>query len=82
MVPNKLRGLRRNKSIRQQKLANEISKATGVHVDQRTISSWELGFTNPKPFQYQFLEDFFHVPKEEIFRAAFEYKDQKHAVNK
>ena len=82
MAPNELRYLRRIKNVRQQQLADEISKATGVHVNQRTISSWELGVTNPKPFQYQFLEDFFHVPKEEIFREAFEYRDQRHMVNK
>ena len=80
MMLNELSYLRKSRGISQQQLAAEVSEATGVNVNQRTISSWELGNSNPRAFQYQFLEDFFRVPKEEIFRAAFEYQNLKHRV--
>lgn len=71
---NEMSYLRRSKGLSQHDLAQIITKETGINVDQRTISSWEIGNSFPRPFQYQFLEDFFGVPKEDIFKKAFEYK--------
>ena len=79
MENNELSYLRRDKKISQKDLAMAVSEATGVKVDQRTISSWELGNSHPKPFQYQFLEDFFKVPKEDIFKYEFSYQNLEHA---
>ena len=79
MENNGLSYLRRARKISQKALAEAISEATGVRVDQRTISSWELGNSHPKPFQYQFLEDYFRVPKEDIFRYEFSYQNLEHA---
>ena len=79
MKGNALSYLRREKEISQKELAEEVSEATGVKVDQRTISSWERGHSHPKPFQYQFLEDFFRMPKEDIFRYEFSYQNLEHA---
>ena len=79
MENNELSYLRRDKKISQKALAVAVSEATGVKVDQRTISSWELGNSHPKPFQYQFLEDYFRVPKEDIFRYEFSYQNLEHA---
>ena len=79
MAQNELSYLRQDKKISQKALAEAVSAATGFKVDQRTISSWELGNSHPKPFQYQFLEDFFRVPKEDIFRYEFSYQNLEHA---
>ena len=74
---NEMGKLRRSKGLSQTQLAEKVTEATGINIDQRTISTWETGHTSPKPFQYQFLEDFFGVPKEVIFADAFNYKDNK-----
>lgn len=79
MENNALSYLRRDRKISQKELAEAVSEATGLKVDQRTISSWELGNSHPKPFQYQFLEDYFKVPKEDIFRYEFSYRNLEHA---
>ena len=79
MANNALSYLRKDRKISQNALAFAVSEATGVKVDQRTISSWELGNSHPKPFQYQFLEDFFRIPKGDIFRYDFSYQNLEHA---
>ena len=73
-LDNNMSYLRRAKGLSQQKLAQIITTETGISIDQRTISSWETGQTSPRAYQYQFLEDFFRVPKEDIFQKAFDYK--------
>lgn len=72
-LDNKMSYLRRAKGLSQRQLAAIVSVGTGFNVDQRTISSWETGSTSLRPFQYQFLEDFFGVPKVDIFKKAFDY---------
>lgn len=47
----------------------DLAKALGV--TQKVISSWETGRSNPRPAMMQKVEDFFNVPKEEIFLKAF-----------
>ncbi|MGM0239441.1 hypothetical protein ID741_002040 [Enterococcus sp. AZ103] len=70
MMNNKLSEVRMNQEVSQKQLA------TLLNVSQKTISSWEIGRTNPKPAQMQHLEDIFDIPKEEIFFTAFNYKNE------
>lgn len=67
---NKLSEIRTKQNISQEKLAKLLN------VSQKTVSSWEIGRTSPKPSQMQHIEDIFHVPKEKIFFAAFNYKNE------
>lgn len=60
-MENKLAEIRSGQYMSQGKLA-ELLK-----VSQKTISSWEIGRTSPKPSQMQHIEDIFDTPKEEIF---------------
>lgn len=55
------------KYLRQQKSINQSELASLMHVDQRTVSTWEVGRTLPKPFQMSFLEDYYNMPKKQIF---------------
>ncbi|MGM0215024.1 helix-turn-helix transcriptional regulator [Enterococcus sp. AZ109] len=67
-MKNNLSKIRTERGISQEQLAKKLN------VSQKTISSWEIGRTNPKPHQMQHIEDFFKIPKEKIFFAAFNYK--------
>ncbi|MCM6931269.1 helix-turn-helix domain-containing protein [Enterococcus italicus] len=69
-MDNKLKKLRSKKDISQVALAEKLD------VSQKTVSSWEVGRTTPKPRQMQLMEDLFQVPKEEIFFTAFNYKNE------
>lgn len=69
-MENKMGQIRSRKGISQSQLASLLK------VSQKTISSWEVGRTLPKPSQMQHLEDIFHVPKEKIFFMAFNYKNE------
>ena len=46
-MKNKLAEIRANKSMSQDKLAELLQ------VSQKTVSSWEIGRTSPKPSQMQ-----------------------------
>ena len=65
-MENELKNVRTVKGISQEKLAQKLS------VSQKTVSSWEVGRTTPKPSQMQQIE----VPKEKIFFTAFNYKTE------
>ena len=52
---NKLRDLREDRDLRQV----DVSKATGI--DQRTLSNYETGKTNPDSFAIIKLCDFYNV---------------------
>ena len=67
-MKNKLKSVRKGKGISQSQLAEKIG------TDQRIVSRWENGKQTPKPYQMQFIEDYFGVPKEEIFFESFNYK--------
>jgi len=69
-MDNKLNEVRMSRNVSQEKLASLLE------VSQKTVSSWEIGRTTPKPAQMQHLEDIFNVPKEEIFFKAFNYKNE------
>lgn len=67
-MKNRLNEVRNTKNVSQEELASLL------HVSQKTVSSWEIGRTTPKPSQMQHMEDIFKVPKEKIFFTAFNYK--------
>ncbi|MDT2493406.1 helix-turn-helix transcriptional regulator [Enterococcus avium] len=69
-MKNRLNEIRTAQNVSQEKLA------VMLNVSQKTVSSWEIGRTTPKPSQMQHLEDVFNVPKEEIFFTAFNYKNE------
>ena len=69
-MENELKNVRTVKGISQEKLAQKLC------VSQKTVSSWEVGRTTPKPSQMHQIEDFFKVPKEKIFFTAFNYKNE------
>ena len=51
----------------------ELAEALGT--TQKVISARETGRVNPRPAMMQKVEDFFQVPKEEIFFTAFNYSN-------
>ena len=66
-MATKLKVLRAEHDLTQEDLAKILGTT------QKVISAWETGRVNPRPVMMQKVEDFFHVPKEEIFAAAFNY---------
>lgn len=69
-MTTKLKVLRAEHDLTQEELAKKLGTTQAV------ISSWESGRKNPRPAMMQRVEDFFKVPKEEIFFKAFNYKKQ------
>ncbi|MBB1078924.1 helix-turn-helix transcriptional regulator [Limosilactobacillus sp. STM2_1] len=68
-MQTKLKILRAEHNMTQEQLA----KALGT--SQKAISSWEVGTATPKPPMMQKIEDYFGVPKEDIFFTAFNYSN-------
>lgn len=68
-MENKMGQIRSRKGISQSQLASLLK------VSQKTISSWEVGRTLPKPSQMQHLEDIFMFLKKNFF-MAFNYKNE------
>ncbi len=54
-MTNRIRDLREDMDLRQ----SDLAKATGI--DQRTISNYETGKTNPDSYALITLADFFNV---------------------
>lgn len=69
-LKNRLNEVRSTQNVSQEELASLLN------VSQKTVSSWEIGRTTPKPSQMQHMEDIFNVPKEKIFFTAFNYKNE------
>lgn len=63
-----LRELRNIKKLTQMQMADEL------RVTEKTYGAWERGFRTPKPADMQKIEDYFNVPKEDIFFEAFDYE--------
>ena len=63
----KLKELRTSRGITQQELADALG------TNQKVISSWETGNATSRPAMMQKVEDYFGVPKEDIFFEAFNY---------
>ena len=70
-MATKLKVLRAEHDLTQEDLAEILG------TNQKVISTWESpsesGKSVPRPAMMQKIEDYFHVPKEEIFFAAFNY---------
>lgn len=60
--------LRKKTGLTQKQIANQIG------ISPKAWQSYETGFRTPKPAVMQKIEDYFDVPKEIIFVAAFNYK--------
>ena len=66
-MKTELKVLRAKKNITQAQLAKVLG------VKQNVVSSWERGRSVPRPDMMQRIEDYFNVPKEDIFFTAFNY---------
>lgn len=60
--------LRKKTGLTQKQIANRMG------ISPKAWQSYETGFRTPKPAVMQKIEDYFGVPKEVIFAAAFNYK--------
>ena len=67
---NILKQVREKSGLSQEKLASILN------VSQKTVSSWEIGRTSPRPWQMEHIGDIFSKPKEEIFFGSFNYKNE------
>lgn len=63
-----LRELRLSKNMEQAVLAADLK------TNEKTYGAWERGYRTPKPADMQRIEDYFGVPKEQIFFEAFDYE--------
>lgn len=68
-MATKLKVLRAEHELTQAELASVLGTT------QKVVSSWETGNATPRPAMMQRIEDYFNVPKEEIFFTAFNYSD-------
>ena len=66
-LKTKLKILRAERNITQEQLAEALG------VKQNVVSTWERGTAIPKAKMMQKIEDYFNVPKEDIFFTAFDY---------
>ena len=66
-MATKLKVLRAEHDLTQEDLAEILG------TNQKAISTWESGKSVPSPAMMQKIQDYFPVPKEEIFFAAFNY---------
>lgn len=62
------------KSIRNEHHITQVELADLLDVSQQLVAAWEKGRSTPRPLQMQGIEEYFNVPKEEIFFGAFNYK--------
>ncbi|MBM6728347.1 helix-turn-helix transcriptional regulator [Limosilactobacillus ingluviei] len=68
-MATKLKVLRAEHDLTQAELASVLGTT------QKVVSSWETGNATPRPAMMQRIEDYFDVPKEEIFFTAFNYSN-------
>lgn len=68
-MATKLKVLRAEHDLTQAELASVLGTT------QKVVSSWETGNATPRPAMMQRIEDYFNVPKEEIFFTAFNYSN-------
>ena len=76
-IRNRIRDLREDRDLRQIDVAN----ATGI--DQKTLSNYETGKTNPDSFSIIKLADFFDVTTDYLLGySAFNFKNKEAILNK
>ena len=74
---NRIRDLREDIDLRQ----IDVAKATGI--DQKTLSNYETGKTNPDSYALIQLADFFHVSIDYLVgRLNIDIKDNKEIQNR
>ena len=74
---NRIRALREDKDLRQ----IDVSVATGI--DQKTLSNYETGKTNPDSYSIIKLAEFFGVSTDYLLcRSKFNIKSNKEIVEK
>ncbi|MEE0958340.1 MAG: helix-turn-helix transcriptional regulator [Ruminococcus sp.] len=74
---NRIRDLREDMDLRQ----IDVAKATGI--DQKTLSNYETGKTNPDSYALIQLADFFHVSIDYLVgRLNIDIKDNKEIQNR
>lgn len=64
------------KELRNKENLSQKELAINLNVSPKTLGAWERGYRTPKPKDMQRLEDYFNVPKEDIFFEAFCYSKQ------
>lgn len=64
------------KELRKKENLSQLELAEKLEVSPKTLGAWERGYRTPKPKDMQRLEDYFKVPKEDIFFEAFCYSKQ------
>lgn len=73
---NRIRELREDRDLRQY----DVSVATGI--DQRTLSNYETGKTNPDSFAIIKLADFFGVTTDYLLGVSkYSFNNQKQILN-
>lgn len=76
-IKNRIRDLRENMDLRQIDVAN----ATGI--DQKTLSNYETGKTNPDSYSIMKLADFFQVTTDYLLGyASANIQNNRDVVNK
>lgn len=73
---NRIRDLREDRDLKQ----SEVAAATGI--DQRTLSNYETGKTNPDSFAIIRLADFFDVSTDYLLGRTTEKTASKAAILK
>ena len=74
---NRIRELREDMDLRQ----IDVAKATGI--DQKTLSNYETGKTNPDSYALIQLADFFHVSIDYLVgRMNIDVKDNENIKNR
>lgn len=77
IIMNRIRDLREDMDLRQ----IDVAKATGI--DQKTLSNYETGKTNPDSYALIQLADFFHVSIDYLVgRLNIDIKDNKEIQNR
>ncbi len=64
---SKLTELRKKQHLTQKQLAEKLN------INPKSITAYENGYRNPSPKVMQKIEDYFGVPKEDIFSSVFCY---------
>ena len=77
IAKNRIRDLREDRDLRQIDVAN----ATGI--DQKTLSNYETGKTNPDSYSIMKLADFFEVTTDYLLRySEFNLKTNSDIINR
>ncbi len=73
---NRIRELREDRDLRQ----SDVSQITGI--DQRTLSNYETGKTNPDSFAIIKLSEFFEVTTDYLLGVSdYNYYNAQHILN-